>query len=115
MNFLMNFSVIPSDKFKKEVKRIIKKFPSLKHELAKLSTALAKKPEAGTPLGHNTRETHTNLTFLGTSKNYHSGTPLSLEGQAKVEVPGEDFKGLDLGGAVRAVFGVEVHFKIGFN
>ena len=50
----MNFSVIPSDKFKKEVKRIIKKFSSLKHELVDLSTALANEPEAGTPLGHNT-------------------------------------------------------------
>ncbi len=32
----MNFSVIPSDKFKREVKRLIKKFPSLKKELARL-------------------------------------------------------------------------------
>jgi hypothetical protein len=33
----MNFSVIPSDKFKREAKRLIKKFPSLKQELAGLS------------------------------------------------------------------------------
>lgn len=38
----MNFSVIPSDKFKKEAKRLIKKFPSLKEELAGLSTTLTK-------------------------------------------------------------------------
>ena len=50
----MNFSVIPSDKFKKEAKRLIKKFPSLKHELADLSTTLANELEAGTPLGNNT-------------------------------------------------------------
>ena len=50
----MNFSVIPSDKFKKEAKRLVKKFPSLKPELADLSTTLAKEPEAGTPLGNNT-------------------------------------------------------------
>ena len=50
----MNFSVIPSDKFKKEAKRLIKKFPSLKHELADLSMTLANEPEAGIPLGHNT-------------------------------------------------------------
>ena len=50
----MNFSVIPSDKFKKEAKRLIKKFPSFKHELALLSTTLANEPEAGTPLGNNT-------------------------------------------------------------
>ena len=50
----MNFSVIPSDKFKKETKRLVKKFPSLKQELADISTTLANEPEAGTPLGNNT-------------------------------------------------------------
>ena len=50
----MNFSVIPSDKFKKEAKRLIKKFPSLNHELADLSTTLANELEVGTPLGNNT-------------------------------------------------------------
>ncbi len=50
----MNFSVIPSDKFKKEAKRLIKKFPSLKQELADLSTTLTNEPETGTPLGNNT-------------------------------------------------------------
>ena len=49
----MNFSVIPSDKFKKEAKRLIKKFPSLKDELAGLSTTLSNEPEAGSPLGNN--------------------------------------------------------------
>ncbi len=50
----MNFSVIPSEKFKKEVKRLIKKFPSLKQELAELNTVLEAKPETGTPLGNDT-------------------------------------------------------------
>jgi mRNA-degrading endonuclease RelE of RelBE toxin-antitoxin system len=50
----MNFSVIPSDKFKKEAKRLIKKFPSLKQELADFSTTLTNEPETGTPLGNNT-------------------------------------------------------------
>ena len=50
----MNFSVIPTDKFKKQAKRLIKKFPSLKQELADLSTTLAKELAAGTPLGNNT-------------------------------------------------------------
>ncbi len=54
MNFLMNFKVIPSDKFKREVKRLIKKFPSLKQELAILNTTLTKEPETGTPLGNDT-------------------------------------------------------------
>jgi mRNA-degrading endonuclease RelE of RelBE toxin-antitoxin system len=50
----MSFSVIPSDKFKREAKRLVKKFPSLKTELADLSTTLANEPESGTPLGSDT-------------------------------------------------------------
>jgi len=50
----MNFSVIPSDKFKKEAKRLIKKFPSLKQELAELSATLTTRPDSGTPLGNDT-------------------------------------------------------------
>ncbi len=49
----MSFSVIPSDKFKKEAKRLIKKIPSLKQELADLSSLLEQEPETGTALGSN--------------------------------------------------------------
>jgi mRNA-degrading endonuclease RelE of RelBE toxin-antitoxin system len=50
----MGFSVIPSNKFKKEAKRLIKKFPSLKQELFNLNTILEKQPNSGTALGNNT-------------------------------------------------------------
>lgn len=50
----MNFRVIPSGKFKKEAKRLAKKYPSLKIELAELNATLANEPETGTPLGNNT-------------------------------------------------------------
>jgi mRNA-degrading endonuclease RelE of RelBE toxin-antitoxin system len=50
----MKFSVIPSDKFKKEAKRLVKKFPSLKQELLQVNIALSNQPETGTPLGNNT-------------------------------------------------------------
>ncbi len=50
----MNFSVIPSDKFKREAKRLIKKFPSLKQELINLNAILEKEPETGTALGSDT-------------------------------------------------------------
>ncbi|MEO6231038.1 MAG: type II toxin-antitoxin system RelE/ParE family toxin [Ferruginibacter sp.] len=49
----MSFSVIPSGKFKKEAKRLIKKFPSLKQELVDLNFTLENEPGAGTPLGSN--------------------------------------------------------------
>jgi len=50
----MSFSVIPSGKFKKEAKRLIKKFSSLKEELLELSVLLSEQPEIGTPLGNDT-------------------------------------------------------------
>jgi mRNA-degrading endonuclease RelE of RelBE toxin-antitoxin system len=50
----MSFSVIPSDKFKKEAKRLAKKYPSLKEELAELNNILTKNPETGTSLGNDT-------------------------------------------------------------
>ncbi len=50
----MSFSVIPSDKFKREAKRLTKKFPSLKQELAHLNNILEKDPETGTALGNST-------------------------------------------------------------
>jgi len=49
----MSFSVIPTDKFKKEAKRLIKKFPSLKAELINLSDKLENNPEIGTSLGNS--------------------------------------------------------------
>ena len=50
----MSFSVIPSDKFKKEAKRLAKKYPSLKEELAELNDTLTSNPDTGTPLGNET-------------------------------------------------------------
>ena len=47
----MNYSVIPIDKFKKEAKRLIKKYPSLKQELKQLNTNLLSNPAIGTSLG----------------------------------------------------------------
>lgn len=49
----MSYSIIPSDKFKKEAKRLIKKYPSLKEELYYLNTLLINQPDTGTHLGDN--------------------------------------------------------------
>jgi mRNA-degrading endonuclease RelE of RelBE toxin-antitoxin system len=49
----MNYNVIPIDKFKKEAKRLSKKYPSLKKELSGLSTLLSTNPTSGTPLGND--------------------------------------------------------------
>ena len=49
----MNYKVLPTHKFEKEIKRLIKKFPSLKKEYAALINELKNNPAAGTPLGNN--------------------------------------------------------------
>jgi len=50
----MSYSIIPIEKFKKEAKRLIRKYPSLKKELSELSSLLQANPTAGTSLGNNT-------------------------------------------------------------
>lgn len=50
----MNYSVIPIERFKREAKRLIKKYPSLKTELSELNNILVKNPQIGTALGNDT-------------------------------------------------------------
>jgi len=49
----MSYSIELSDNFKKEAKRLSKKYPSLKSELAELFTELEENPTLGTPLGND--------------------------------------------------------------
>lgn len=49
----MNYNVIPTDKFKSQSKRLIKKYQSLKNELYELTNELEKNPYIGIPLGNN--------------------------------------------------------------
>jgi mRNA-degrading endonuclease RelE of RelBE toxin-antitoxin system len=49
----MNYSIELSANFKREAKRLIKKYPSLKTELAELFTQLEENPTIGTPLGND--------------------------------------------------------------
>jgi mRNA-degrading endonuclease RelE of RelBE toxin-antitoxin system len=49
----MNYSVIAVPNFKKEAKKLSKKYPSLKDELSDLLESLAKNPIQGIPLGNN--------------------------------------------------------------
>jgi hypothetical protein len=47
----MSYNILLSENFKKEAKRLIKKYPSLKSELANLFAILEENPTLGTPLG----------------------------------------------------------------
>jgi mRNA-degrading endonuclease RelE of RelBE toxin-antitoxin system len=49
----MSYNVIPTIRFEKEIKRLAKKFPSLKNEFAELIAVISKNPESGTLLGNN--------------------------------------------------------------
>jgi mRNA-degrading endonuclease RelE of RelBE toxin-antitoxin system len=50
----MNYSIVPTERFKKEAKRLLKKYSSLKIELQELNEILIKHPDSGTQLGNNT-------------------------------------------------------------
>ncbi len=49
----MSFEIIASNNFKKEAKRLAKKYRSLKTELEVLGQELSKEPTLGTPLGND--------------------------------------------------------------
>ncbi|HCE41940.1 MAG TPA: hypothetical protein DET40_00135 [Lentisphaeria bacterium] len=49
----MIFEIIITDNFAREARRLVKKYPSLKRELADLQTLFTQNPGTGTPLGHS--------------------------------------------------------------
>lgn len=49
----MKFNIILTSTFKKDAKKLIKKYPSLKKELAELGTILIENPTLGTHLGND--------------------------------------------------------------
>ena len=63
----MNYSVIPTEKFKKEAKRLVKKYPSLKKELSELSSILENNP-TGISLGNNAYKIRISIKSKGTGK-----------------------------------------------
>jgi mRNA-degrading endonuclease RelE of RelBE toxin-antitoxin system len=49
----MSYSIIPTHRFEKELKRLSKKYSSLKNEFSQLIKDITKNPEAGTLIGNN--------------------------------------------------------------
>ena len=49
----MSYKIKAIPKFEKELKRLAKKYPSLKAEYIELVQSLKQEPEQGTPLGNN--------------------------------------------------------------
>lgn len=49
----MSYKIVASDHFSRELKRLAKKYPSIKKDIALLGEELSKKPFQGSPLGKN--------------------------------------------------------------
>lgn len=64
----MNYSIIATPKFKKELKRLAKKYSSLKNEFAALLDELEKNPTIGTSLGNNCYKIRISIASKGKGK-----------------------------------------------
>ena len=64
----MSFKVVVSENFKKEAKRLIKKYRSLKSELELLGRKLTEKPTIGTPLGKDIYKVRLSVASKGKGK-----------------------------------------------
>jgi mRNA-degrading endonuclease RelE of RelBE toxin-antitoxin system len=49
----MSYNIIPTHRFEKELKRLAKKFPSLKNEFAVMIANISENPETGTFIGNS--------------------------------------------------------------
>jgi mRNA-degrading endonuclease RelE of RelBE toxin-antitoxin system len=49
----MSFNIIATPRFRRELKRLVKKYSSLKNEFAYLIDNLGDNPKLGTPIGHD--------------------------------------------------------------
>jgi len=64
----MNFEIIATPKFKHELKRLVKKYSSLKGEFAELIEQLIKNPLTGKLLGHNCYKIRISIASKGKGK-----------------------------------------------
>ena len=64
----MSYNVVLTDHFTKEVKKLIKKYKSLKAELAKLDEELAENPTLGIPLGNDVYKIRIAISSKGKGK-----------------------------------------------
>ena len=49
----MSYNITATPRFKRDIKKLVKKYPSLKNEYALLINELARNPHQGTALGNN--------------------------------------------------------------
>ena len=66
----MNYRIILDPPFKKEVKRLAKKYPSLKKDLSALQDELLSNPQAGIDLGGGLRKVRMAIASKGRGKSH---------------------------------------------
>lgn len=49
----MSYKILPTLRFQKEARRLLKKYPSLKNDLSDLISELEESPTLGTPIGND--------------------------------------------------------------
>jgi mRNA-degrading endonuclease RelE of RelBE toxin-antitoxin system len=64
----MSYSVVTIAPFERQLKRLVKKYPSLKKEIAELGKALTENPVSGTPLGHTCYKIRVSVASKGRGK-----------------------------------------------
>jgi mRNA-degrading endonuclease RelE of RelBE toxin-antitoxin system len=64
----MNYNVFLTRRFERELKRLVKKYPSLKVEYVKLIDILQEKPQTGVFLGYNCHKIRLSITSKGKGK-----------------------------------------------
>ena len=64
----MSYKVISIHRFEKDLKRLVKKYPSLKQEYIDLVKSLKEDPDQGTPLGHHCYKIRLSVASKGKGK-----------------------------------------------
>lgn len=64
----MSYNILPTHRFEKELKRLVKKFPSLKSEFGELISELLKNPESGVFIGNNCYKIRISIASKGKGK-----------------------------------------------
>lgn len=64
----MSFKLIPTPPFERELKQLLKKYPSLKKDIAVLGEQLIKEPRLGTALGNDCYKIRMAITSKGKGK-----------------------------------------------
>ena len=64
----MKYNIIATPEFARNLKRLVKKFPSLKSEIVTLVNALEKQPLFGTPLGKDCYKIRISIASKGKGK-----------------------------------------------